>query len=129
MGRTRYRYNPETCKYEPHYLKGKPLRNRVMVFLMLSLLLGAAACLIYIKQVGSFDEVRFARQNVFLKTEWQILEDQINAAQRHLNELVDKDDHNYRVILDSSPLSANIREAGIGGSEKFDHKPFQNFPA
>ena len=95
---------------------------------MLSLLLGALACLTYIKQVGSFDEVRLARQNVFLKTQWQILEDQIGAAQSHLNELVDKDDHNYRVILDSSPLSADIREAGIGGSEKIDRKPFQNFP-
>jgi murein DD-endopeptidase MepM/ murein hydrolase activator NlpD len=129
MARARYRYNPETCRYEPFYLKGKALRRRFLVFMTVSLTLGLIASALYIRQAGSFDEMILSQKNVRLKTEWQLLEDQIDHAYAHLNELIEKDDHNYRSILDSAPLSPEIREAGIGGSEKFDSRPLTNFPS
>lgn len=128
MARIRYRYNVETCRYEPWYLKGKALRKRVFIFLSLSLMIAATGCMLYVRQAGSFDEILLERKNAVLKTEWRLLRDRIADANRHLNELIEKDDHNYRVILDSSPLSPNIREAGIGGSEKFDPQPLKSFP-
>ncbi len=48
------------------------------------------------------------------------LEEQITRSYGDLHDLAEKDDNNYRVILDSSPLQPSIREAGIGGSEKID---------
>jgi hypothetical protein len=128
MARIRYRYNAETCKYEPWYLKGKALRNKVLIFLTLSFIIAVIGCTTYVKQAGSFDEIVLEQKNAVLKTEWRILEDRIAHSYTHLNELIDKDDHNYRVILDSNPLSPNIREAGIGGSEKFDKQALKNFP-
>jgi murein DD-endopeptidase MepM/ murein hydrolase activator NlpD len=128
MARIQYRYNVEACKYEPWYLKGKELRNKVFIFMALSLTIAAIGCTLYIQQVGSFDEIVLEQKNVVLKTEWRILEDRIADSYTHLNELIEKDDHNYRVILDSSPLSSHIREAGIGGSEKFDRRELKNFP-
>jgi murein DD-endopeptidase MepM/ murein hydrolase activator NlpD len=128
MAHIQYRYNVEACKYEPWYLKGKELRNKVFIFMALSLTIAAIGCTLYIQQVGSFDEIVLEQKNVVLKTEWRILEDRIADSYTHLNELIEKDDHNYRVILDSSPLSSHIREAGIGGSEKFDRRELKNFP-
>ncbi|HYG19708.1 MAG TPA: M23 family metallopeptidase [Ohtaekwangia sp.] len=128
MARIRYRYNPATCKYEPWYLKGKALRRKVMTFLGLSLVLGLIGCYAFVRHVGSLDEMMLSQRNVALKTEWQILEERILNTREHLDELIAKDDHNYRVILDSSPLSPEIREAGIGGSEKFDKAPLTVFP-
>lgn len=128
MARIRYRYNVEACKYEPWYLKGKALRNKVLIFMALSLTIAAIGCTLYIQRIGSFDEIVLAQKNAVLKTEWRILEDRIAHSYTHLNELIEKDDHNYRVILDSSPLSSHIREAGIGGSEKFDKQELKDFP-
>lgn len=128
MARIQYKYNVETCRYEPWYLKGKALRKRVFIFLFLSLMIAATGCMLYVRQVGSFDEVLLEQKNAVLKTEWRLLKDRIADANGHLNELIEKDDHNYRVILDSSPLSPNIREAGSGGSEKFDPQPLKSFP-
>ena len=46
-----------------------------------------------------------------------------------LNDLIEKDDKNYRVILDADPLSTEIREGGVGGTERFNEDEIRNFPA
>jgi len=67
-------------------------------------------------------------ENQRLKIEWDILHDQIEDANQKLMALIEKGDHNYRVILDSEPLDASIREAGIGGSEKINKTQLQPYP-
>ncbi|RAV97941.1 M23 family metallopeptidase [Pseudochryseolinea flava] len=128
MARTKYIYNPETCRYETYYVRGKTLRKRVLIFISTALGLAIATCSFYVKKVGSFDEMRLTQKNILLKTEWHLLEDQIAKSNQHLQELIEKDDHNYRIILDSHPLTPEIREAGIGGSEKFDTKILKHYP-
>jgi murein DD-endopeptidase MepM/ murein hydrolase activator NlpD len=128
MARIRYRYNPDTCKYEPWYLKGKALKKKFFIFVTTALILATAASVIYVRQMGSFDEMILSQKNMRLKTEWHLLEDRIASSYEHLDGLVEKDDHNYRFILDSGPLAPAIREAGIGGSEKFDSRPLKGFP-
>lgn len=125
----KYTYNRETCRYEPWHLKGKPLRNQVIIFLLLSLILAYAGFVYYIKTNGSFDEVMLVQQNQKLKIEWQALNDRARKAHVALNKLIEKDDQDYRTILDVEPLQPSVRKAGIGGSEKFDKKALQQYPA
>lgn len=124
----KYTYNPETCRYEPWHLKGKALRNHVVVFLLLSLVLAYAGFVYYIKTNGSFDEVMLAQENQKLKIEWQAINDRARKARLNLNKLIEKDDQDYRTILDVGPLEPSVRQAGIGGSEKFDKKAIQEYP-
>lgn len=125
----KYTYNPETCRYEPWYLKGKALRNRIIVFLLLALSLACGGFAYYIKTNGSFDEIVLEQQNKKLKIEWQSLNDRARKAHSNLNRLIEKDDHNYRTILDVEPLEPSVRKAGIGGSEKFDKEAVQDYPS
>ncbi len=128
MSRVKYQYNPKTCKYEPWYLRGKALQDQVAIFLGLSLLLGGGLYLIFIRNYNSLEEQLLKRENLTLKAEWQIIEDRIHESFSALNTLVEKDDKNYRVILDAEPLSAEIREGGSGGSEKFNAEEIREFP-
>lgn len=128
MGRTRFRYNETTCRYEPFYIKGEVLRNRIIMFLSLSLALAVGSYLYVLKYIPSLDEIFLAEENQRLKVEWDILHDRIQDASHTLLTLIEKGDHNYRVILDSAPLDASIREAGIGGSEKINTARLQEFP-
>lgn len=128
MAKTRFRYNEKTCRYEPFYIRGKALRNRMLLFLSLSLALAVGSYLYVLKYIPSLDEMFLAEENHRLKIEWDILHDQIQEANQKLITLIEKGDHNYRVILDSEPLDANIREAGIGGSEKINTYRLQEFP-
>jgi hypothetical protein len=60
MGRTRFRYNEATCRYEPFYMKGRVLRNRIILFLGLSLGLASSAYFCILKYIPSLDEIFLA---------------------------------------------------------------------
>ena len=125
---TRFRYNETTCRYEPFYVKGKVLRNRVALFITLSLTLAIGSYVYLLKYIPSLDEVFLAEENQRLRIEWEILHDQIAEKNEELLTLIEKGDHNYRVILDSEPLDPAIREAGIGGSEKINTAQLEEYP-
>src|SRR5688572_26522698 len=124
----KYKYNPETCRYEPWYLKGKALRRQVFIFILLSMMLAGAGFIYYTQTNGSLDEIVLEQRNQKLKIEWRLLNDRTRKAYANLNKLIEKDDHNYRTILDLDPLQSTVRKAGIGGSEKFDQKAVDDFP-
>jgi hypothetical protein len=128
MGKTRYRYNHASCRYEPVYNSGRAFRKRFFVFTACSCLVASLAYFVAVQYLESLDEIQLKGKNEELKISWHILHHRIENAQQQLAELIQKDDHNYRVILDSHPLPASIREAGIGGSEKFNLALFQDFP-
>ncbi len=118
MPRPVYTYNPEACKYEPAFSSGKKVFRQTVVFIALSILLSIGAFVFYVEGGYSLKEVWLEQKNKTLKTEWKILGQRIENSNRQLSELIERDDQNYRVILDSSPLQSSIRDAGTGGSEK-----------
>jgi len=128
MIRLKYTYDPKTCKYEPWYLSGRGLRYQIAIFIALSLLISCGLFYAFVTNFDSLNEQLLQVENLTLKTKWQILEDRIHQAFSELNTLVEKDDNTYRAILDTEPLSAEIREGGAGGSEKFDAGEIRNFP-
>lgn len=128
MAKTRFRYNADTCRYEPFYIRGSVLRNRVLLFLTLSLAVAVGSYFYVIRYIPSLDELFLTDENQRLKIEWEILHDRIAETNNQLQTLIEKGDHNYRVILDSEPLDASIRSAGIGGSEKINTARLQAFP-
>lgn len=128
MARIKYTYNPKTCKYEPWYLRGKALQDQVAMFIGLSCLLAAGFYFAFTKNFDSLDELLLKQENLTLKAKWQILEDRMHQSFAELNDLIEKDDNNYRVILDVGPLSKEIREGGVGGTERFNEDEIRNFP-
>lgn len=128
MSSVKYRYNPDTCRYEPFYNKGKVLRRRVSIFLTLSFAAAIGGYVWLNNYFETIDELLLAQKNETLKVEWDILHNKVRSANEHLSYFIDKDDNNYRVILDSSPLEPSIREAGVGGRERINHSLTGGFP-
>lgn len=127
MAGNRFTYNPHTCRYEPYQERGAMLWKKTAFFLVLSFFLALAGYFVSVRHFESPDEIMLSERNDRLKISWSILQGRIRKAQEQLASLIEKDDHNYRVILDSEPLPPSVREAGIGGSEKFDPGPARDF--
>lgn len=128
MARTRYQYNHETCRYEPVFGSGKTFLKRSGVFFSLAFAVSLVAFLYYSQNFESLNELLLKQRNKSLKIEWSILKHRIDNANHELASLIEKDDHNYRVILDTEPLATSVREAGIGGSVKFNADEIKEFP-
>lgn len=126
---SRFRYNEETCRYEPYVVTGNILARRILLFLSVSFIVALGTYLYVLRYVPSLDELFLTEENQRLQIEWEILQEQIEQANGTLTQLIEKGDHNYRVILDSEPLDASIREAGIGGSEKINKAQLSEYPA
>lgn len=87
------------------------------IFFSLSLLAAIGLFVWYINRFAPIEEQYLMDENYTLRAEWKSLENRIARADHQLNELISQDDHNYRVILDLQPLSAEERYAGTGGAE------------
>ena len=128
MGRKRFIYNSETCRYEPYYLKGKALRTKTFLYFLFASMIALGGYFFIHQYFETLDELILEKNNQSLKIEWESLHERIEKAGNRLAKFIDKDDNNYRVILDSSPLSHTIRNAGVGGSEKINKKLLADFP-
>jgi murein DD-endopeptidase MepM/ murein hydrolase activator NlpD len=82
----------------------------------------------FILHFGPVEDQLLMKENLRLKAEMQILEERVAKATTSLNELIERDDHNYRVVLDAEPLSPEIRTSGSGGSERFDRDALREAP-
>jgi hypothetical protein len=114
----RYRYNAETCRYEPIVVSPRLFIRKIFRFLGISFLLGISGVIYYNSQNPLLDEVQKLDENLTLKAEWQAIHSQLKNTEQELSELEGNDDSNFRVILDMDPLSSTQREAGVGGREK-----------
>jgi len=129
MRETNSKYDPKTGNYPSWNLKGIALQNRTSIFIVLSLLVATIFYMAFTRNFDSLNEQLLKKENIELKANFQILTDRIHKSFAELNKLIEKDDKNYRVILDVDPLSHEIREGGAGGREKFDLHEIKNVPS
>jgi murein DD-endopeptidase MepM/ murein hydrolase activator NlpD len=102
--------------------------RQTVIFLCVSLVIALIGFVFVYKNKVSLNEMWLEQQNTSLTTEWQIIGRRIDNVNKELALLADKDDNNYRVILDSSPLSGSIRTAGTGGSERLTDPEIHQIP-
>ncbi|MGC4020431.1 MAG: M23 family metallopeptidase [Cyclobacteriaceae bacterium] len=114
----RYRYNPETCRYEPVIVAPGLFFKRTFRFLGISLAIGVCGLLYYNYKFPFVDETNLIKENQKLKAEWQVMGSDLKKISEHLEALEKNDDKNFRVILGMEPLAPSQREAGVGGREK-----------
>jgi hypothetical protein len=114
----RYRYNSETCRYEPIVVSPRQFVKDTFRFLGVSFLIGLGGITYYNSQYQLLDEVQMLDENAKLKAEWVVIHSELKKTSHHLTDLENNDDRNFRVILDLDPLSQTQREAGVGGREK-----------
>src|SRR5690606_16715261 len=120
MAKAYFTYNDETCRYEPVVQDGKHFLRNAGIFLGLAFFVSVSALFFYRHHAVALSEEILQSQNNRHKSEWEVIDKRIAQAATELERLIEKDDHNYLIILDSQPLGSSIRDAGTGGSEKMD---------
>ena len=116
--KSKFRYNPETCKYEPIVVTGKIFLRNTARFFAAAFGIGLCALVYFNHHYPLWDETQLQIENQALKTEWDVADDRLERVSKELAALEQTDDNNYRSILDLGPLPASMREAGVGGREK-----------
>jgi murein DD-endopeptidase MepM/ murein hydrolase activator NlpD len=119
MARIFYRYNPETCKYEPIFHSRNHILGKTGRFLLVTFMIAVAGLTYLNFNHLSYNEITLKKDNEWLKWEWNMMQKKIEKTSEELAALENDDDNHYRVVLDMEKLDNDIRLGGAGGSQKY----------
>lgn len=119
MARIKYYYDTETCKYERVKVKTQDV---ILNFLGLaSLIIGCAVGLLmlYNNYFESPKELRLRNEVADLEHYYNTLSEDVAKMDEIIAALENRDDNIYRIVLGAEPIDTEIRNAGVGGAERY----------
>lgn len=121
MSKTKFRYNPATLEYEKIEKDWKKNLVRFSSVTILSIFFGILIHLGATQLIDSPEERLLKQENNQLKAQYQILDKRMDQVTAVLDEVEQRDDEIYRVIFEAEPIPDNIRQAGFGGVNRYEH--------
>ncbi len=119
MARIKYYYDTETCKYERVRTRKSDIVLNALGFLSLTVMMAVGLLILY-------DNYFESPKELLLKNEVRELEfyyDKLNKDVEQLSSILDnieqRDDNIYRVVLGAEPIEKSVRDAGIGGADRY----------
>ena len=119
MARIKYYYDTESCKYERVKVSSWDIVTNLLGFLSVSLILAVGIFYAYSKYFESPEVALLRKENEELKIYYDLLTEEMDAANQMLANLQERDDYVYRVIFEADPIPSSIRTAGIGGTNRY----------
>src|SRR6478736_4322511 len=101
MARIKYYYDTETCKYERLRVSTWDLILNTLGFLFVSVIFGALLLWLYLSYFESPKEAMLAKERDELITYYEILNKEMEEANKMVSALQERDDNIYRVIFEA----------------------------
>ena len=119
MSNTKYKYNPSTLSYEREELSMKSRVFKVSSYVVSSLMAGVVLVVLFTYLFDSPKEKDLIRELDQMKFQYSLLSKRMNAVDKVVGNIADRDDNIYRVIFEAEPIPNNVRNAGFGGSDRY----------
>jgi len=119
MARIKYYYDTETCKYERIKTTTSDIILNALGIFSLTLAMAAGILLISSSYFESPKELILKNEVKEMEFYYDNLLQEVNKLQKQLESMEYRDDNIYRVVLGAEPIDKSIREAGIGGIDRY----------
>lgn len=120
MPKIKYYYNTETCKYERIYTRPIDYVLNILGFLALAFIMGIVIAIFYSRYYKTTREALLEQENEELKVQFELIQKELNQISRVLQSLEERDDKIYRVIFAADRIPNSVREAGVGGIDRYE---------
>ena len=119
MPKRKYKFNPETLKYEKVGLKTRDRFIKYGAYFLSSLALALTLVVIFLKFYETPKMKALQRENQRILTQYELMSKDLDNIDQVLQEIQQRDDNIYRVIFETDPIPTTIRKAGFGGVNKY----------
>ncbi len=119
MARIKYYYDTETCKYERVKTKSSDVVLNALGLLSLTVLMAAGLIMLFGNYFESPKEVMLRNEVKELEFYYQKMSKDVQNLNGILNNIEHRDDNIYRVVLGAEPIEKSVREAGVGGADRY----------
>jgi len=120
MSKIKYRFNPDTLNYQRIEEKFLKKLLRFLPHVAFYVVIGAISIVIYAYLVDSPKERMLKRENRQLVFQYELLNNKISDIEQVLTDIAYRDDNIYRTIFEAEPIPKTMRQAGIGGINRYD---------
>lgn len=128
MAKRTYKYNPNSLHFEPI---DKGSKGKIFQFILY--FIGGLFCtfLLYTVYINNFETIKkqkLLQKNDLLITQYNQLNNNLTNLESELSMIAQTDDNLYRALLGKSPLGEDVRNAGIGGSDRYEQfEKYENY--
>ncbi len=119
MARIKYYYDTETCKYERVRTRKSDIVLNALGFLSLTVMMAVGLLILYVNYFESPKELLLKNEVKELEFYYDKLNKDVEQLSQILNSIEDRDDNIYRVVLGAEPIDKAVRDAGIGGADRY----------
>lgn len=120
MSKKKYVYNPNTLQYEHAKLTWAERLKRLGWTLATGLAFSAVVIIAAWQFFRSPKEQKYTREIEGLKLNYEILQKRMELAENVLEDLSRRDNDVYRAVFEAEPIPEEIRNAGVGGVDRYE---------
>lgn len=120
MARIKYYYDTETCKYERIKTSTGDIILNTLGILSLTVAMAVGLLILYSSYFESPKELILKNEVKELEFYYDNLSAEVEKLQSQLTNMEYRDDNIYRVVLGAEPIDKGIREAGVGGLDRYE---------
>lgn len=122
MSKVKYYYDSDTLSYRKVERKKGRTLGFVLLFIAGSALMGLILLITVLNSgIETPKERRLERENANLALQLSILESKMDLASQVLENIQDRDNEIYRILLDANPIPDEVRKAGFGGVNRYEN--------
>jgi murein DD-endopeptidase MepM/ murein hydrolase activator NlpD len=119
MARIKYYYDTETCKYERVRTRKTDIIMNALGLISLTVIMAVGLLLLYSTYFESPKELILKNEVKELEFYYDRLDQDVELLNKILNNIEHRDDNIYRVVLGAEPIQKSVRDAGIGGADRY----------
>lgn len=121
MSKVKYKFNKKSLTFDRVQTT---FRKRLLYFfthLSTGVVFAVAVLLLAYNLVDTPKMKAQKREIEEMKFQYRVLNDQLDRVKKVIKDLQDRDDNIYRVIFEAEPIPGSVREAGIGGIDRYEN--------
>ena len=119
MGKTNYRFNPDTLSFDKIERSIKSLIKKVLGYLSTGVVSGLIFFFVFLQFFDAPETKRLKRENQQLLSQYALMNKDFDKISKVLEDIENRDDNIYRVIFEAEPIPSTIRMAGFGGVNRY----------
>lgn len=120
MARIKYYYDTETCKYERIRTSTGDIILNTLGILSLTVAMAVGLLILYSSYFESPKELMLRNEVKELEFYYENLQAEVEKLHHQLSNMEYRDDNIYRVVLGAEPIDKSIRDAGVGGLDRYE---------
>lgn len=122
MSKVKYYYDSDTLSYRKVERKRGRTLGFILLFVTGSTLMGLILLItVFNSGIDTPKERRLERENANLMLQQSILESKMDLASKVLENIQERDNEIYRILLDANPIPNDVRKAGFGGVNRYEN--------